>query len=506
MNKIYLLLLGIWVCTFIACDKVDPDPDPIIEDDSIVEYVESFEDFANPERGFYRYSQTNTSGYSPLSESKLINERGLTKSSGAKYSSYNTLVYRYFVFDNFKSGPIDAGILDQISEDFNIARRAGVKLIPRFCYTVSSNAGDCPEDFICPPYGDAPKDVVLEHITQLAPILNEHEDVILAVQMGFIGTWGENYYTDYFGDASLNGGILKLLDENWQDRIDVLQAMLDNISQNLMIQVRYTQMKQRAIYGIDSKTNVDPTSAADAYSGSDMSRIGFHNDCLFASVDDFGTYEDYGNDNSPRKTDLPNLKSFFREDSKYVIIGGETCYDGYSPKNDCEPAGIAMSDLRSLHYTYLNADYNNQVNNDWVDGGCMDSIKMHLGYRYVMTKGEYELKDDRKFEYKLGMKNVGYASVYKDKLVQLVLRNRTDGKEFLFDVEADMKRWYETAEIKGSIDLPSEMGDGNYSAFLVIKDGSPSLQDRKEYNIRLANVDCWEETTGYNDLGYILKL
>ena len=42
--------------------------------------------------------------------------------------------------------------------------------------------------------------IVLQHLTQLAPILNEHSDVILAVQHGFIGTWGEGYYTDHFGD------------------------------------------------------------------------------------------------------------------------------------------------------------------------------------------------------------------------------------------------------------------------------------------------------------------
>jgi hypothetical protein len=26
--------------------------------------------------------------------------------------------------------------------------------------------------------------------------------IIACMQMGFIGTWGENYYSDYFGDPS----------------------------------------------------------------------------------------------------------------------------------------------------------------------------------------------------------------------------------------------------------------------------------------------------------------
>ncbi|MGB0930603.1 MAG: hypothetical protein ACPGVB_07495 [Chitinophagales bacterium] len=38
----------------------------------------------------------------------------------------------------------------------------------------------------------------------------------MAVQNGFIGVWGEQYYTDYFGDAS-DEGAGKLTNQNWQD-------------------------------------------------------------------------------------------------------------------------------------------------------------------------------------------------------------------------------------------------------------------------------------------------
>ncbi len=62
--------------------------------------------------------------------------------------------------------------------------------------------------------GDAPKDIVFGHIAQLGPILTKNADVINCIQMGFIGTWGENYYTDFFGDAPTNANQGKLLDEN----------------------------------------------------------------------------------------------------------------------------------------------------------------------------------------------------------------------------------------------------------------------------------------------------
>ena len=117
----------------------------------------------------------------------------------------------------------------------------------RFCYTVA-NSGSCPEGFICPKYGDAPKNIVLNQIAQLKPLLQDNADVIACLQMGFIGTWGENYYSDYFGDPSSNGKG-KLTDKNWSDKNEVLKALLDALPQSRMIQVRTPQMKQRYVYG-----------------------------------------------------------------------------------------------------------------------------------------------------------------------------------------------------------------------------------------------------------------
>jgi hypothetical protein len=41
------------------------------------------------------------------------------------------------------------------------------------------------------PYGDATKAWMLRHIDQVSPLLHDNEDVIDALQAGFIGTWGE---------------------------------------------------------------------------------------------------------------------------------------------------------------------------------------------------------------------------------------------------------------------------------------------------------------------------
>ncbi|RYG30811.1 MAG: DUF4874 domain-containing protein, partial [Chitinophagaceae bacterium] len=180
-----------------------------------IKYTESSADFPNPERGFYRYSHSKASNVSPLTLNQLNKWKGEVQAEGGNYAVFSTLIFRYYEMDIFKSEALSPAFINSINQDFAIARQAGFKLIPRFTYTLAQNAGNCPEDFICPPYGDAPKNIVLLHISQLKQVLHDNADVIATVQMGFIGVWGEQYYTDYFGDASQNTTLQKLQDNNW---------------------------------------------------------------------------------------------------------------------------------------------------------------------------------------------------------------------------------------------------------------------------------------------------
>ncbi|WP_316817497.1 DUF4832 domain-containing protein [Pedobacter nyackensis] len=477
-----------------------------------VTYSESTEDFPNPERGFYRYSETKASNYSVLDAAQLKTYRTLQDISSANYKVYSTLVFRYYILDNITTTPISDSFLSNIKKDMTAARTAGVKLIPRFVYTVTATPGNCPEGFICPTYGDAAKTVVLGHIGQLKTVLTENADVIACVQLGFIGTWGENYYTDFFGDASLNGGQNSTLtDQNWRDRVEVLKALLAAMPVDRMVQVRYPQFKQRFLYGVNSPLSSPSLAEAMAFSTSDESRIGFHNDCFLASTNDFGTFEDYGNSSGPRTSDgavLNTLRDYMKADSRYVVVGGETCSDDYS-LNDCEPAGKAQEELTAMHFSYLNAHYNTAVNNDWQSGGCMENIKKNLGYRFVLQSAVLpdNVVKGTTLNLVLNVKNVGYASPYNKRTIKLVLRNKTNGAIKSFNLNTDVRKWYSGVfKVEESVKIPSDFAAGEYEMLLHLPDAYASIADRTEYCIRLANNNVWEEETGYNRLNHTLSV
>ena len=57
-----------------------------------VSYTESTENFSNPERGFYHHKETNSTSYSPLTQTTLANYRNNEKI---------TLIMRLFYLNDF---------------------------------------------------------------------------------------------------------------------------------------------------------------------------------------------------------------------------------------------------------------------------------------------------------------------------------------------------------------------------------------------------------------------
>ena len=505
-----ITFLAVCLTTLLCCKKNNAGGQTTDPNTTTVNYTAITTDFPNPERGFYRYSDTRASNYTPLNVNTLRGYRTEHSIANANYKVTSTLVFRYFVMDGFTNQPLSAALLTNFQNDFDAARQAGIKLIPRFVYTITANAGTCPEGFICPPYGDASKTVVLNHIEQLKPLLIQNADVIACLQMGFIGTWGENYYSDYFGDASSNQSVGKLLDNNLQDRFEVLQALLNALPKDRMVQVRYPQFKQRFVYGITAGLSSAALTAAEAFTESDKSRVAFHNDCFLSGPNDIGTYEDYGNSSSGRSSDdnvVTALRNYKKQDSKYVVVGGETCMDAFSPQNDCENAGRAQTEMKEMHYSFLNANYNNEVNNDWQTGGCMAAIKINLGYRFVLKNATFpkKAKVGSAVKVSINVENVGYASPYNPRPVQLILRNSSTGAVKTLVFNTDIRKWFTGANtLEQTFTLPADVTAGEYDLLLNMPDKYTTISTRPEFSIRLANADVWEDATGYNKLNHKL--
>ncbi len=434
---------------------------------SNLSYTVSDEDFSNPERGFIKFTSSYSNNYSLLTKPQL--ERYLENDKAS-------MIWRILYLNDFVDTPISAEYLSNLQTDFDLLREVGMKCIIRFAYTDTFVNG-----FGNPPYNDATPSRTLQHIAQLKPTLQSNSDVIAVMNAGFFGTWGEWHYTDHY---TTSGNLENPNDMDWDNRRELIDALLDALPSDRMVQIRFPIAKYRV-----TKSEV-PINESDAYNGSSKSRIGHHNDCFLASSTDFGTY----------KIDIAAEKSFLALDSRYSAVGGEACAP--SSRTDCT---TSLEEIERFHWDYMNADYNTAVHNQWKDEGCYKEIRRRLGYRFRLISAiiQKEVQPGNVFGIEIKLANDGFSAPFNPRDVEIILRHETNGATYKATItNANPQKWYsgDTQTVNFEAGIPSGMDYGNYEVFIDLPDPRTSLQSSPHYAIRLANENTWEPTTGYNHL------
>ncbi len=410
---------------------------------------------ANPDRGLFHYTETHSradgSGYVPLDASAAANSR---TREGV------TLVYRIFYLERFvATDQLDAAYLGQVSADLEAARAAGVKLIVRFAYSADTS-------------GDAAVTTVVSHIRQLAPVLNANADVIATLQAGFVGRWGEWYYSDHFtADAQRPWA---LTNANWQSRGVVLEALLTATDRSIFVQVRYPAIKQRLLAG------AAPETAA---------RVGIHDDCFLASADDYGTFAS------------TNDYSWLQQQTLTMPMGGETCAVN-APRSQWPSAA---ADLSTYHWSYLNADFQPEVLRSWGTGG-LDEARRRLGYRLRLTQVTVPSTalTGGTVKVQVVLANDGYAAPFRSRPAQLVFQDGKGLKAVAVPIDVRAVAPGRTATFSVSVSAPSR--PGSYALSLALPDASARLAEVPSYSIQLANIGTWDAATGRNDLRTLIQV
>ena len=456
--------------------------------DVVVTYSPDNTVFSNPERGFLYASEAHS--WNALeSDYALLDGNTL---QGYRQNENITLIKRTFYLDGFVNSPIPQWYLDKMQLDFNSLRAAGLKAIIRFAYTNKS---------FVPPYGDADKARVLEHLAQLQPVFQNNVDVIDAVEAGFIGNWGEWFYTDYFvADPSDPASVTPA---DYDNRREVLEGILNVLPASRTVQLRTPYYKYKVYGTLDGSPALPvPLNASNAHDGSYIARTGHHNDCFLGNETDAGTYGVW--------VSIADDKNYLAAETNYVPMGGEVCEPGVGqPRFDCASATQEMS---RFHWSYLNVETgaaSTAIYDAWNTGGCLTEIKRRLGYRLALAKGSYpdKVTSGGAFAIAIQLQNVGWSSPINPRLVNLVLRNKDTGAIYTIPLTGEDPRfWLAGSTQTIAHTLTANVPPGKYDLLLHLADAEPALSVRPEYAIRLANSRVWEAATGYNSLRYTLTV
>ena len=460
--KQYILFLSLIALMLVGCVNPTPEPEPVLDPEGTVYYTESDEIIANPERGFLiqTYYESNNLT-SQANVNAIIKNRTQDK--------LTIYLHSYYLTDYMESD-IAQEFLDRMERNLQALREGGAKAVMRFSYKHDDSNKAQP--------WEATPEWIKRHIDQLAPYWQEYTDVILCLQAGFIGVWGEWYYTTNF---KMN----PRTDKDYAPRWEIVNKMLEALPEDRQVSLRTPDFKMRYLQMHEGEAL--PLTEAEAYQPTAKARLAAFNDCFVSSSNDVGTYSS------------PESRQFWAEDSKYTFMGGETC-----AKCSYSNGPNAIKEMTKHHWTYINNGYNKDVLLSWFPDGSMDEIKRRLGYRFVLDKAfaTPEPKADEIYQITLTLRNVGFASLHNPRAVELVMVSTNNPKEkYVYPQQIDPRFWEAgdtiTTTLHGRLDKAMT---GEYKVYLNMPDPYPTIHDNPAFSIRFANEDIWDEKTGYNYL------
>lgn len=442
-----------------------------------IAYTDSAQTIANPERGFYKIRKlVLDSPYNADNDSTL---------DGSLYSQFRSLRKISYSLVEFQ---IDLGAfagsgtgveqalteahLAQIQRAFDLMQQNGLKAVMRIAYDFEGNSNPEPEAL----------ETVLYHIDQLKPVLTANADLIYVMEAGMLGPYGEWHSSRFLA-----------VDEKQQ----VLDHLLDSLPENRSILLRRPQF-YRDIYG------GNPLTEKVAFSQRNNARIGFHNDAFLSTENDMGTYRTLS-----REEELDWLDVH----TQYVPFGGEAIR-AESSYNDFDNA---IYEMQQVHCQYLNGTYDVNVKNKWKGSTYLgeetaywgqDGLKYiedHLGYRFVLKDSRISASavQGGRFFMELSIENTGFGNLLNTRQSQLVLEQ--DGVVFETELQVSPRDWNaaQTTKFTVEMQLPSEIGEGDWNIYLRLPDQSERLRENHNYNVRFANPSIFNETVGGNYIGNV---
>ncbi|RXT30717.1 hypothetical protein BVJ53_00435 [Lacticaseibacillus chiayiensis] len=237
----------------------------------------------NPDRGFRLEVYLNVASNKGIYEYADWNAIDALKHEVSLYREEQpTIAQVYFYLTDYRDRPLDQTAFQNMQAYFDAINQLHLKALLRFAYVW---------DDANPTRQAATLSMMKTHLQQLAPFLQKNRAAIYALQAGMIGAWGEWAFRS-------------------RERIDeteLLKSLLVNTPDDLKIQVRYLNIKNRNL-------NVD-----DAVS---LSRIGFHDDFLIGIPHIW---------NTAGKNEKSSEYQQLLRDSKQTLVDGEMSWFWANP-------------------------------------------------------------------------------------------------------------------------------------------------------------------------------
>lgn len=346
--------------------------------------------------------------------------------------------------------------LDNIRNQFEIMRTYGIQAIVRPLYDWDGKSGKEPSRF----------NTILTHIKQLGALFGEYDDVIMCIEAGLIGPYGEWHHSAYLSKSH---------------KQKIVKTYLRSTPKTMQISVRRPEF-YREIFNTNK-----PADEKSVKKGEDKSRVGFYNDGYLGSKNDLGTYTKWSRQ---KELDFQNIHN------QYLFFGGEaTMISQYGQLFN------AIRDMTQTHCTYLNREHylplkelwkktlykgSNATDPAYAKKSGYKYIEDHLGYRFVLQISEIQrgVWSGKTFQGNFVVWNSGFGNVIKPKNVSIIMLK--DNEKIEIPLKIDVTKWKRGLTTESyEVLVPKETSEGTWNVYLSVKAEDIPIQ--------------WANEAGYND-------
>ncbi|CAF2848401.1 unnamed protein product [Rotaria sp. Silwood2] len=447
MEKLHLTILLAELVISAWCNTLTTEPATVTKT-----FVPSQMLFANPERGWsvQRYSHDMWG-------------MDILRNSTEKVS----LVHINIDLSGYvNSAHIGQAKLKEVRTALNSCRTRGLKVILRSAYAWTETLAPDPKDI----------QIIKAHVMDMQPIYNDYEDVIIAVEMGMFGPWGEMH-------SSHHSTI------NTQMYYPIAISALKQVHSTYMsaLSTRRSVLVRRPYYIRQIFNDSKPLMPNEAYGSSTKARTGYHNDAYLNSKDDGGTFS-HGWSRDQELAYIHNM-------TRYTFFGGEA-YG--TPNGEYNNGNNAMVESKQQHMTYLHRDYYKPIFDAW-SNSIREDFTRKLGYRFELKSLSYskEVAPGGIFNFILKVQNSGFAAMHLTRPVNLILDNGKTGSQnirYQTTLSIDVRTWTPEAgvvTIDRKLRIPATINQGLWQLLLALPDSSAQLQDDERYAVRFGNDNVW---------------
>ncbi|MBQ3566276.1 MAG: DUF4832 domain-containing protein, partial [Oscillospiraceae bacterium] len=476
-------LLGTIIAAVCCCTSFIPNTAFAEENslsDSGIDYTEITETINNPGAGY-----TSTLWYNcKPGDTPVKNPSGnlvlMFINIGAFSSGANGTTAEDGTYTEGTDYDLDEAFFNGLRGTFENCRKNGCTIALRFRYDENGKSNPEPSTF----------EQVKKHISQIkeSGILEEYKDLLMFVETGFVGAWGEQHSGKY---TSL------------EYKAQLVDAILEMVPDDIPITVR-TPNTFAKWAGIEM-SEIDSWISEP---GSDATRIGIYNDGYMGSDSDLGTYS-----NRDKET------TWIANQTTATYFGGEFSgnlewaqkYNTYLPEN-------AIPEMYKTHLSYINSniynlykdytfgeqyDVENADNSAYYGETVFKFIRDHLGYRFVLRDSDLSesVEQGDTLTLDFSVENTGFANPIRPQKAEIILEK--DGEYVTAEIDVDTRQWRscsvsdELLEIK----TPASLEAGKWNAYIRFSVGNQGVADGYKRSVRFANNEVWNASLGANYLG-----